>query len=129
MKFRNLNYSKTSGVFASASSTHPHPPALAGDDHGTLRSLFTLFDHHVRVLLDTSASRSFISIDLCNKSEHILQPQLVATSLFVSNPIGGPANLRMICKGVNSFTIYTTLSRIFTSRYSMHSTYYLEVIG
>ena len=89
---------KTSGVFALASSRPPPPPA--SDDRGTLQSTFTLFDYPVRVLFDTGASHSFISIDLCNKFEHRLQPQIATSSLCVSNPIGGPANLSMICKGV-----------------------------
>lgn len=94
---------KTSGVFAISA---PAPPTQG--DQGTLQSTFTLHGLPIRVLFDTGASHSFISIDLCNKLE--LKPILASTALRVSNPIGGPANLRRYCRkvplmyGINRFT-------------------------
>lgn len=58
---------------------------------------------HVQVLFDTGASHSFISEDLCQKYKHSLKPELTLKSLYVTNPIGGPANLGMTCKNVCLF--------------------------
>lgn len=79
--------------------TSSTPPTLS-DTQGTFQCTFSLLDFPVRVLVDIGASYSFISVDLCNKFEHILQPQCASESLCVSNPIDGSANLSMICKGV-----------------------------
>lgn len=59
---------------------------------------FSLHGLSVRVLFDTGASHSFISADLCDKLE--LKPILTSTVLRVSNPIGGPADLRSYCRKV-----------------------------
>ena len=52
------------------------------------------------MLFDTGASHSFISVDLCDKFEHLLSPEYASVPLCVSNPIGGPANLNRIRREV-----------------------------
>lgn len=73
------------------------------DDKGTLQSTFSLHDFSVHVLFDTEAFHSFISADLCDKLNHILKPEPTSQLLCLSNPIGDPANLGMICKRVILF--------------------------
>lgn len=104
-------------------------PPSASDTQGTLQGTFTLHDFPDRVLFGTAASHSFIFVDLCNKFEHILQPQLAIESLCVTNPIDGPANLSMICQRVKLLYKKRRLTGDFYDWVLMHLISYLRVIG
>ena len=74
------------------------PPLQQRGINTSVESVVYLYDHPVRTLFDSGASHSFISSALV-ESLH-LKTSMVEDPLIVSNPIGGPAHLSMICLGL-----------------------------
>lgn len=64
-----------------------------------LQGTLFIFDIHVKVLLDTGASHSFISVNLVDKLN--LKLILLDNSVCVPHPIGGQANLDIMCLKVH----------------------------
>jgi len=76
-------------------SSSVKPSAKEKGKNLVIEGMLLISDVPVRVLFDTGASRSFISSDLVDRLK--LEPLVTEEPLKVSNPIGGPAYLSMIC--------------------------------
>ena len=82
------------GAIPSAS----RPTVPSHGQGAVLEGLISISDVPFHALFDTGASHSFVSSNLVS-SLH-LKPDIVYDPLVVSNPVGGSANLSMICHGI-----------------------------
>lgn len=72
------------------------PSTSSSKGKGVLECTLLLDGNFIRLLFDSGASLSFISLDSMEKFH--LNPSVVDRPIFVSNPIGGVNKLDKICR-------------------------------